>query len=484
MIKRSFFRKVGFGIGPGQAVPEDPLAWAQAQVEKVPALSWKGDIPTGAALFDNYAEWVYQDRKVLRERHKTDRRAYRAAKDALRQKVGERFHENLELAIRHDAAINSGAPVFERLWWFWCNHFAITEKDFMPEFTTGPYHREIIRTRLCGSFAELATAVTTSWAMIHNLDNSESVGPNSKWGQNRRKRGQPATVNENHARELLEIHTVSPAAGYGQDDVIALSYVMAGWEHPHSKTRLECNPVKFNQKKHEPGDHKVLGKTYKQRGITPENKLLDALKDLSAHPSTREFIAFKLCRHFITDHPSEAMMLPIIDAWANSNGHLPKVHAALLKVAYDHADRTEKFQNPEVWLMQMVNMTGAAWPPAPQHMNYDNVKGPTKVQRAPSGWMREIGLSPYRPKQPNGWPDTMPEWVSSELLIRRLAFSQKLTSSRFFNRDLSLDAMVRANFDDADAVRAFLNLDGDAMGTPRKIDAVQQLFPSRWMLLA
>jgi uncharacterized protein (DUF1800 family) len=214
------------------------------------------------------------------------------------------------LAIRHDAALNSGAPVFERLWFFWANHFAITEKDFMPEFTTGAYHRDVLRQHMTGSFTDLTKAATTSWAMIHNLDNSESIGPHSENGRRRRERGKVATVNENHARELMELHTVSPAAGYTQDDVIALSYVMAGWEHKYSKNRLECNPVRFNQRNHQPGTHTVLGKKYKQRGVNSSNKLLDAIEDLCAHPDCRRFIALKLCRHFICDNPTDAMMQP------------------------------------------------------------------------------------------------------------------------------------------------------------------------------
>ena len=304
-MKRDFFRKVGFGIAPGESVPTDPLAWAQAQMDTVPDLSWKGDIPTGEALMDHYAHWVYTDRKVLRKKHKKDRKAYKAAKEQLRYKTGERFFENLELAIRHDAALNSGAPVFERLWFFWANHFAITDKDFMPEFTTGAYHRDVLRQHMTGSFVDLTKAATTSWAMIHNLDNSESIGPNSENGRRRRERGKVATVNENHARELMELHTVSPAAGYTQDDVIALSYVMAGWEHKHTKKRQECNPVHFNQRNHQPGTHTVLGKQYKQRGLNSSNKLLDAIEDLCAHPDCRRFIALKLCRHFICDQPTD-----------------------------------------------------------------------------------------------------------------------------------------------------------------------------------
>ena len=134
---------------------------------------------------------------------------------------------------------------------------------------------------------------------------------------------------------------------------------MAGWEHPWSKKREECNPVKFNQKKHQPGKHTVLGKTYKQRGISSKAKLFDILDDLAQNPHTRRFIAFKLCRHFIADHPTDAMLAPIIKAWEETDGHLPSIHKALVEVIYEFTDHELKFQNPEIWLLQVIKMTDA-----------------------------------------------------------------------------------------------------------------------------
>ena len=475
-MRRDFFRKVGFGLGLEEAVPDDPLAWAQAQMDAVPPLSWKGDIPSGDSLMDHYAHWVYTDRKVLRERHKTDRKAYKEAKEVLRYETGERFFENLELCIRHDAALNSGAPMFERLWFFWGNHFAITDKDFMPEFATGAYQREILRPHMTGSFTDLVKAATTSWAMIRNLDNSESIGPNSENGKRRKERGKPATVNENHARELMELHTISPAGGYTQEDVIALSYVMAGWETRHTKKRQECNPVRFNQRNHQPGTHTVLGKAYKQRGLDSSNKLMDAIEDLCAHPQCRQFIATKLCRHFICDDPTEAMTAPIVAAWEQTDGHLPAVHKALLQVAWGHTGVEKKFHNPEVWLLQMIKMGGISWPPTPKTMTYSFKNKPRHNQTQPEKTMREIGLSPYRPQQPNGYSDMSSDWLSPELLIRRLAFASE--SGGRLPKDIDFDALIDRNFDNADEVKAYL------APYPTRFGKGEALFPSYWMLMA
>ena len=159
------------------------------------------------------------------------------------------------------------------------------------------------------TFEDMVQEVTRSWCMIHHLDNSESVGPNSKRGIESRD-----TINENHARELLELHTVSPEAGYTQDDVINLAYIMTGWGHKWNNKVLETGDVWFDQDKHQKGEKIVLGKKYKNEG---KRELSKVIHDLSNHPQCIKFVSTKLCRHFITDNPTKDMVDPVIKAWTN-----------------------------------------------------------------------------------------------------------------------------------------------------------------------
>ena len=481
LMKHAFFRKMGFGLGPDDEIPADPVAWAEKQVETVPDMSWPGDIPTAKELLDQRATFVYQDRRVLRKKYKNDRKAYKDAKTQLRWQTGEKYYESLEIAIRHHTALNSGAPVFERLWMFWHNHFAIAEKDMLGCWNTGAYTREVIRPNMCGSFTDLVKAVTTSWTMIAHLDNSESVGPNSKRGRWKRERGEVATVNENHARELLELHIVSPASGYTQKDVVALSYVMAGWENRWSKKREECNPVHFEPKSHEPGNHVVMGKRYKQRGLSAKSKLKDVIEDLCAHPSCAEFVSTKLVRHFVTDDVTPEMVQPVIDAWTKSDGDLPTVYKALIRVVYEHTGTHRKFLNPEVWFLQSVKVTGASWPPTPDQMAYDFKQRPTGKPNRPKSIMYGLGHHPYRPSQPNGWPDTEAEWLSPELLIRRLAMARRI--SRDSIKVPVMHISIPKNFDNANEVSAYMKKIKEANN--RFYDSpsdAQFLLPSEWML--
>ena len=411
----SFYRKVGFGIGINDKIPADPLKWATDQLDEIPELLWTGWIPSEKEMRIKYGEWIYGDRKVLRKKYKNDKNAYRKAKDKLSIQTGERFFELNEHAIRHYQTKYSNQPVFERFWLFWGNHFAISEKDSLADFSTGPYQREIIRPNMIKTFEDMVQEVTRSWCMIHHLDNSESVGPNSKRGIESRD-----TINENHARELLELHTVSPEAGYTQDDVINLAYIMTGWGHKWNNKVLETGDVWFDQDKHQKGEKIVLGKKYKNEG---KRELSKVIHDLSNHPQCIKFVSTKLCRHFITDNPTKDMVDPVIKAWTNSNGNLIKIHKAVIQQAYKNNNFTYKFQLPEVWIMQLSRIFDLNLPISSKKMKYEFKFEPSNRQEQLTWYLNEVGHSPYRPKQPNGWSDYEVDWISPELLLRRLWFA-------------------------------------------------------------
>ena len=148
------------------------LVWSKSQFNNVPDFIWSYKLPSLVDQRKKYGEWVYGDREVLRKKFKNDRLMYEKEKDLLRAKTGEKFFESLELSIRHNTALRTTNPVFERMWHFWSNFFAISEKDFLASFSTGVYQRDVIRPNMCGSFEDLVYQVTTSWCMLHHLDNA------------------------------------------------------------------------------------------------------------------------------------------------------------------------------------------------------------------------------------------------------------------------------------------------------------------------
>jgi uncharacterized protein (DUF1800 family) len=164
----------------------------------------------------------------------------------------------------------------------------------------------------------------------------------------------------------MELHTISPKGGYTQEDVQELAKIMTGWRPKWTKKSDQGTDIRFMSDRHEPGKKNVLGKKYKNG----RKSLKIVIKDLVNHPSCREFIATKLCRYFITDNPTKQMIAPIIKAWELSDGYLPEVHKAAIKVAFEYNDKYKKFQNPENWWLQTINMSGATYSyPIPEKKN-------------------------------------------------------------------------------------------------------------------
>ena len=212
-MNKSFYRKVAFGLGVEEKIPDNPVDWAIEQIETLPELNWKGPIYTLKEMMNYHASYNYTDRRVLRKKHKNSRQDYKDAKNKLKYATGHYYFEPLWLYKRHHEAVNGSSPVFHRFLHFWGNHFAIQKKNAMYVYDVGPYHFEVIAPAMLKNIEDLVYDVTISWAMIHNLDNSKSIGPNSLRALKMSERGRSANLNENHGRELLELHTVSPNAG-------------------------------------------------------------------------------------------------------------------------------------------------------------------------------------------------------------------------------------------------------------------------------
>ena len=321
---KNFFRKVAFGLKPDEKAPSDPLVWAQKQVESIPEYNWKGKHIYSEKEMRKY--WITQrveENTTLRKKYKNDPEGFRRAERKLEADTGKHLWPANELCIRHAEGLRGDHPVLAKLWYFWGNHFTISDTQTLGSYSTGAYQREFLRANMDKNFETMATEATLAWPMIMHLDNKDNIGPKSESAKQewRRREKRPATLNENHARELMELHTISPEAGYTQEDVIELAKIMTGWRPDWSKRKDHGNDVGFESDKHEPGKKRVLGKEYKsgRKGI----KL--AIKDLVNHPSCRNFIATKLCRYLITDEPTPQMIAPVVKAWEQSDGFLPEV---------------------------------------------------------------------------------------------------------------------------------------------------------------
>jgi uncharacterized protein (DUF1800 family) len=242
-------------------------------------------------------------------------------------------HYRAQVLARTISAVLTQRPFAERLVHFWGNHFAISADKGIVLGLAGTLENEAIRPRVNGRFVDLLTAVEQHPAMIAFLDNQYSVGPNSRAARflEMRNTGRQLGINENLAREILELHTLGVNGGYTQTDVTTFAKVITGWSIGGGKGRLAGGvPGRFffRENVHEPGAKSFLGKTYAEEGQAQGEAVL---ADLARHPATANFIATKLVRHFIADDPPPAAVARVAHAFTKSGGDLPQVYAALIE---------------------------------------------------------------------------------------------------------------------------------------------------------
>src|SRR5262245_20159745 len=264
----------------------------------------------------------------------------------IEQQFAEHFRElvQADVSARLSTAATSQRPFAERLALFWANHFTVSIAKGAARGLVGSFEREAIRPHIAGSFEQLLSASTQHAAMLRYLDNALSAGPHSRIVARlaRQPRADGAVpritgLNENLAREVLELHTLGVDGGYTQADVTAFAAVLTGWPPP-PLPRGEAASF-FDPAWHEPGPKTVLGKRYDEG----PQALRELLHDLTRHPSTARFIAIKLARHFVADDPPAALVDRLARSFADSVGDLPTLYRELV-------------QAPEAWQPQAAKL--------------------------------------------------------------------------------------------------------------------------------
>jgi len=307
----------------------------------------------------------------------------------------------LDLGARHARARDSDQPFLERLVSFWSAHFAVAlRKGGVVRPVVGAYEREAIRPNVLGRFADMLSAVVHHPAMLMYLDNNASTGPMSPAGR-RRSRG----LNENLARELMELHTLGVDGGYTQNDVTNLARILTGWTVIGANEKDgEPGRFKFAANRHEPGRFVLLGKTYGGRGIEDGEQ---AIADLARHPSTARHIARKLASHFIADNPPESLVKRLAATFRKTDGNLKEVTFELVKSKEAWATPPRKVVPPADFLTSLERGFG--------------------VQFKPQEWRRlsaALGQPIWDPPSPKGWPDEDDAWMGPAAVRERLRIAE------------------------------------------------------------
>jgi uncharacterized protein (DUF1800 family) len=392
-------RRFGLGARPGEPrrIVSDPRGFVMSQLDagRVPDF---GGLPTSAQL------WREVDlfRRARRRRNAGE-------DDAMGGSMGEASAparpgalSRAETSARFDHAVTTDSPLLERLVGFWSNHFSVSMQGAVLRSIAGSYEREVVRPHVLGTFRDMLHAAVRHPAMLVYLDNHRSIGPNSRFGR-RRGRG----LNENLAREILELHTLGVNGGYTQDDVINFARALTGWTVDNREGKFQ-GTFMFRPQWHEPGAVTIMGRTYPEGGIEQAEAVLD---DLAAHPATADHVAHKLAVHFVSETAPPSLVEHLESAFRHGDGDLGAVTRVLVS-------------------------SGDAWEPEPRKVlpPYDFViavfRALEHTPRFPvlAEALRTFGHVLWTAPSPAGWPDEDEAWASPHGVVERLDWVKQVVS--------------------------------------------------------
>jgi len=418
-----------FGLGPRagaiEAIVSDPRGALIDELDRPAAgLVAAGDLPSSGAanraVFEFNAERNAKDKLARQRREAAQKFAENASQntgmenemaappEAPPAMAGQPEPVPLprqifldEAKARFDTAIRAEIGFVERLVWFWSNHFCVNADATVM---AGGYEREAIRPNVLGRFADMLQAADGHPAMLLYLNNALSIGPNSVAGINR-DRG----LNENLAREILELHTLGVRTVYTQADVTNFAKILTGWTIRETASDPDHGgEFVFLRRAHEPGPQTVVGREYPDTGVEQGRAVL---ADLARHPATARHIATKLARHFVADEPPPALVDRLASRFLETDGDLKEVARALISAPEAWAPEQAKIKRPAEWIVAVLRATGQSG----------------DIQRILGG-LNLLGEPLWRPPSPKGFPDDNAAWLDG--LAQRLdianTFAQRI----------------------------------------------------------
>jgi len=303
---------------------------------------------------------------------------------------------------------------------FWLNHFNVyLRKNEATPYYLVSYERDAIRPHALGRFEDLLEATAHSPAMLLYLDNASSIGPNSRAAERARMTAERATattrkapqgLNENYARELMELHTLGVNGGYTQADVTQVARIFTGWTVDRPQ---RGGGFRFEPNRHEPGSKKVLGKEFKESG---EREGRDLLHMLATRPATARFLSRKLAIRFVSDDPPKSLVESMARSYLSSGGDI----SAVLKTMY---------HSPEFWSTDVYHAKVKT--PLEYVISAARASNAEITSLRPlANTLREMGMPLYGAAAPTGYKWDAAEWVSTAALVNRMNFALLLAANR------------------------------------------------------
>ena len=420
-----------FGLGEANlaTVGNDANAWLLEQIG--PAEPQRGEgLPSGVEGLRRYADFIRQQRQAAAA-------APGMAASAAAETPATPLRQTVlaDVRARLLTASQSPRPFNERLALFWANHFTVSVAKGSVRGIAGAFEREAIRPHIAGNFATLLRAAVLHAGMLRYLDNDNSAGPDSalvrRLARRPRAEGEPGPritgLNENLAREVLELHTLGVAGGYTQADVTALAQVLTGWRLPlreWAEGGGSSAEGRFDAAWHQPGAKTVLGKSY----AAGPDALDQVLQDLARHRATARFICSKLARHFVADDPPPALVARLAADFERTGGDLPSLYRTLV-------------QSPEAWTPQPAKLK------SPEEFAISTARllhvGDNAFARQPDLAVGQMGQRVQAAPSPAGWPDRAEEWLGPDALWKRVEWATRVAA--LWGRQVDARALAAAS---------------------------------------
>ena len=416
--------RFGLGARPDERSPTDPKNWLLQQLGRFePRPQALAQVPARAQVVEQLGDYLAEQR--MQGRQKRVQPAAMPSEGSPQQNAADPLKRYLRQSIREDylamnsarleAALTSQNPFVERLVHFCANHFAVSVDKLPVIGLAGLLEFEAIRPHVLGRFQDMLLAVEQHPAMLVYLDQAQSIGPDSQAGQFIAMRGgKQRGLNENLAREIMELHTLGVRTGYSQADVTEFARALTGWTvsglgRGPAARMIGGTPGQFQFATilHEPGGRTIIGKSYAQSG---EEQARAVLLDLASSPATARHLATKLARHFAGDDPPQALVDRLSRAFLASGGDLPTLYRTLIESPEPWSPQPLKFKNPWEWSVSALRAIGLrSLEPMPA-----------------AAVLKQLGQPTWQPGSPAGWDDIAASWAGPDALVRRVEVSQRL----------------------------------------------------------
>jgi len=405
--------RFGLGARPGEieAVGSDPAGYLKSQIRPDGADQPEGELGSTVQGLAEFAQYQMQ-RKQAKADGDPKNAAVKDDRNLIRDSLAAEFLARIRLASTTDAGFR------ERWALFWFNHFTVSDTKPAAAVVIGAFEREAIRPRVFGRFEDLLVASSAHPAMLLYLDQARSVGPTSLAASRRVGAGAGAGLNENLAREIMELHTLGVGSGYTQADVTEFARALTGWSTPGPNEALlpgdagagGADGFVFRLRTHEPGVRRILGKTYPPDGVAQARAVLH---DLASHPATAHHLSVKLARHFVADDPPASLVARLERTYNTTGGRLDRMAEALINAPESWGPEQRKFKTPYEFLVSGYRAAGQA----PSDMS--------KVAPTLNG----MGQKPFGAPSPKGWAEESQDWASPDAIIKRLSWSEAFAAA-------------------------------------------------------